>query len=259
MHQFDRSSGRARLARIAPPFAMAILVVALCLVAAGCGTDGGIVEVPFHIDTLAVDFQDGVSPDASYAGTRDAILKDGPTGSFRDWNFGSVPCDTIGVVQLGYDLYERRLIVLMDLSWITGCSRVLRATLSIHVEPQPDSLTLEAYQVLRPAGNSWVEGIGGPAAGVSWTTVDGGEPWTTPGGTVDPTPLDLETIADDSVFTFSLPPALVLVWIKQPSTNHGVIIASGDITTARFTTVFLRESTVARLRPRMEVVYTTGG
>jgi hypothetical protein len=234
--------------------------VLLCAVAAGCSNNDQVVNPPFHLDTLTVAFQDGVSPSTSYSGTRDAVLKDGPTIALSNGNFGFVPVDTIGVVQLGYGLYERRLILRMDLSQITGCSKVIEATLSIHVAPPgPDSLTLEAYRVLRPAGNSWVEGIGGLAAGVSWATVDGAEPWTTPGGDYDPTPLDLRTIATDSVFTFSLPPALVLTWIKQPLTNHGVIIASGDAATPRFTTVFLRESAAARLRPRMQIVYIKGG
>ena len=240
--------------------ALSLCALLICIVAAGCGNDDHVINPPIHIDTLTAAFQDGVSPSPAYGGTLDAILKDGPTSSFREWNFGSTPFDTIGVVQLGTNLYERRLILKMDLSQITGCSKVIEATLSIHVRPPGlDSLTLEAYRVLRPAGNSWVEGIGGPGAGVSWTTVDGGEPWTTAGGDHDPTPLDMKTISTDSVFTFSLPPALVLTWIKQPPTNHGVIIASADPMLARSTTLFLRESDRAYRRPSMRIIYLKGG
>lgn len=231
----------------------------LLAVIAGCGSDETSAP-PFEIDTLTVVLQDGVSPGPGYAGTADAVIKNGPAVSLSNGNFGAAAADTLGVVELGYALYERRLVIRWDLASITGCSQVLDATISLRVEPlDADTLTLFAYRVLRPSGNSWIEGIGGLAAGVSWTTVDGAEPWVEAGGDVDPTPLDTESIAGDSVVTFSLPRALVLTWIKQPLANHGVVIASAEPTAMLFTTVHMRESSLSALRPRMRIVYIKGG
>lgn len=233
--------------------------ILLSAIAAGCSDTDRVVN-PVRQDTLTIAFQDRVSPNISYVGTTDAILKDGPTTGFRNGNFGVVPYDTIGVVQLGSSLYERRLIVKMSITMITNCSKVLRATLTIRVAPlAPDSLTLEAFRVLPAAVDTWTEGIGGLGAGVSWTTVDGGVPWTTQGGDCDPAPLDVKTVSADSVCTFNLPPQVVFGWIQNRETNHGVIVRSRDRQRAASTTVFTREYASTSFHPRLEIVYLSGG
>ncbi len=228
---------------------------------AGC-SDGDRVVDPAQQDTVTVAFQDLVSPSIVYAGTSDAILKDGPATQFRNGNFGAVSSDTIGAVRLGSAVYSRRLILRMDLSSIKNCSRVIRATLTIHTTPpEHGSVLLGAFLVSSEASDAWIEGIGGLGAGVSWTTVDGGVPWKTEGGDFDRWRLDVESAATDTTYTFTLPAHAVLGWINDPRSNHGVIILSPGPATAdtgSWTTVFMREHQEARLHPRLEIAYVPG-
>jgi hypothetical protein len=241
-----------------------VLLGALILsaVAAGCSDTDRIVD-PAGQDTLTVAFQDLVSPSTLYVGTSDAILKDGPATQFRNGNFGVVPCDTIGAVRLGSALYARCLILKMNISSIKNCSKVIRATLTIYIVPAiPNSLLFGAFRVLPATTDAWVEGIGGLGAGVSWMTVDGGVPWTAEGGDCDDEPLDQELAGDDSTCTFTLPPQVVLDWIKDPQSNHGVVIRKigpATVETGAWTTVFMREYASARLHPRLEIMYFSGG
>jgi hypothetical protein len=250
----------------------ALLLCALILsaIAAGCSDSNDVVK-PAGQDTLTVAFQDLVSPSMIYAGTSDAILKDGPATQFRNGNFGAVAYDTIGVVCLGSYDYERRLILRMDISSIKSCSKVIRATLKIHTNTA-NWRELVAFSVPPDAVDSWIEGIGGLGAGVSWTTVDGGVPWAKAGGDCSPAALDTSSVEYDSTGTFALPPALVLGWIKNPASNHGMIVrslyapsiarsADGRLEPASvpaFATVFTREYSEARLHPRLEIVYLPG-
>jgi hypothetical protein len=232
-----------------------IVAVSLCLSAfAGCADNE--TAPPGNPDTIYAAFQDGVSPSASYAGTRDAVLKDDPDAGSDNISFGTAPSDTLGSVSLSTSFYERRLIVRMDLSSITDCSEVVSARLSIHVTPPaPDSLTLEARLIAK----QWIEGSGGSANGVSWSTTDGGAPWTLPGGDFYLSVLDERTVSSDSVVTFSLSPALVMDWIKTPASNRGIIIKATDVSRARYATVFEREYGAASRRPRLEIAYLPGG
>lgn len=237
-----------------------ILAVWFSLGALGGCDENKHVLIPVVPDTVRVWFQDGVSPTASYQGTRDAILKDGPDDSFRNGNFGATPVDTLGSAELSTGFYERRLIVRMDLSSIKNCSQVLSARLSIRIVlPTGGSMTLEAHRVIRPDWNTWVEGFGGPAQGVSWTTVDGAAPWTAEGGDFEPVAFDRDTVsALDTIATFSLSPALVKSWILKPQSNHGVIMRTTDVSRALFARAVLREYVDAAKRPRLDVAYIKG-
>ena len=240
-----------------------ILLAALFSLTAlmGCGDDERITIPPLPSpETLTVSFQDGVSPTASYGGTRDAMLKNGPANEFRNGNFGIMPFDTMGSVRLGAALYERRLIIKMDLSHITDCSRVLAASLSMRIiPPAPDSILLEANRVDLMSWQGWVEGDGGVFGGVSWTTLDGTAPWADEGGDYEAAAFDQETVSSDSSVTFTLPPALVRTWIKQPETNHGVIVKGAEPSGGRSLIVFMREYDRASWRPRIDVTYIKGG
>jgi hypothetical protein len=237
----------------------AVIACSLCLAAlAGCGDDETAPQGP--ADTIRVAFQDGVSPAASYRGTADAVLKDDPSPSAANKNFGALPSDTLGSVLLSTAYYERRLIVRMDISSITDCSSVISARLSIRVvPPAPDSLTLRAHLINLPGWKQWTEGFGGAANGVSWTTIDGAAPWQAPGGDFFIAVIDERTVSTDSVVTFTLSPALVMEWIRDPTSNHGVVIRTTDVTRSRYTTVFQREYGNAARRPRLEIDYLPGG
>jgi hypothetical protein len=235
-----------------------VSAVSLCLAAfAGCGGDE--TAPPPGSDTIRVAFQDGVSPSASYHGTADAVLKDDPDAAAANVNFGTAPSDTLGAVLLSTAFYERRFIVRMDISSITDCSAVVSARLSIRVTPPaPDSITLEAHLV-NPSTYQWTEGFGGSANGVSWETIDGAVPWAPAGGNFYSSVIDERTVSRDSVVTFALSPALVMEWIQKPSSNHGVIIKTTDVSRARYAIVYQRESSGADRRPRLEIAYLPGG
>jgi hypothetical protein len=239
----------------------AFIACSLCLAAlAGCSDDEVAPQGP--VDTIRVAFQDGVSPSAAYRGTADAVLKDDPSPATANTNFGALPSDTLGSVLLSTAYYERRLIVRMDISSITDCSSVISARLSIHVvPPAPDSLTLEAHLVNMPGWKQWTEGFGGSANGVSWTTIDGSAPWESPegGGDFFAAVIDERTVSIDSVVTFALSPALVMEWIQDPLSNHGIVIKTTDVSRSRYTTVFQREYGNAARRPRLEIAYLPGG
>ncbi|MFA4947339.1 MAG: DNRLRE domain-containing protein [Candidatus Krumholzibacteriia bacterium] len=228
----------------------------LCLAAfAGCGSDDQLAPAPGS-DTIRAAFQDGVSPSTSYHGTADAVLKNDPDSAAANANFGPAPSDTLGSVLLSTAFYERRLIVRMDISSITDCSEVVSARLSIHVTPPaPDSITLEAHLI----NKQWTEGFGGSATGVSWSTIDGAVSWTLGGGDFSGSVIDEQTVSSDSVVTFSLSPALVMEWIQHPSSNHGIIIKTTDVSRERYAIVFQREYSSAARRPRLEIAYLPGG
>jgi hypothetical protein len=233
-----------------------VSAVSLCLAAfAGCGSDDQLAPAPGS-DTIRAAFQDGVSPSASYHGTADAVLKNDPDTAAANVNFGSAPSDTLGSILLSTAFYERRLIIRMDISSITDCSAVVSARLSIRVTPPtPDSITLEAHLI----NKQWTEGSGGIANGVSWSTIDGTAPWTLGGGDFYSSVLDEQTVSGDSVVTFSLSPALVMEWIQAPSSNHGIIIKTTDVSRERYAIVFQREYSGGARRPRLEIAYLPGG
>jgi hypothetical protein len=235
-----------------------VSALSLCLAAlAGCGDDE--VSPPPEPDSAHIAFQDGVSPSASYHGTADAVIKNDPDSAAANVNFGTAPSDTLGSVLLSTAFYERRLVIRMDISSITNCSAVISARLSIHVTPPaPDSITLEARLINLPGWKPWTEGFGGPASGVSWSTIDGSAPWTLAGGDFFDSVIDEQTVSNDSVVTFSLSPALVMNWIRYPSSNHGIVIMTTDVSRARYAIVFQRESSVAVRRPRLEISYQPG-
>lgn len=244
-----------------PTRSLLIPLLLVSLLTSGC-SDDSVTNPPVTGDTITVTFQDGVSPVPSYFGTRDAVLKNGPTGDLQNGNFGQTRLDTVGMVYAGTSFYERRMILRFDLSIITGCLSVIDASISVHIVPDCDNaIVLEAYGVTLPAGypESWPEGTGGTGGGVAWLTIDGGAPWDTPGGDLEPLPLDEVALSCDSVATFALPGDLVLDWINNPQNNDGIIIKGRNVATELFRELHLREADEAVLRPVLRVTYLKGG
>lgn len=208
-----------------------------------------------------VAFQDGVDPHSSYAGTRDAVLKDGPVSDISNGNFGTTPLDTLGTVEMGGEFFERRLIIRMDLSEISSCAAVQEANITLRLAPESgDTLILEAYEVLEPARReTWDEGVGGVGEGVSWSTYDGSNAWDDPGGDIGAEPVFSDTVTTDSLVTIVVPDNLALRWIKEPSTNHGLIIRSVTVPHETFRIVHMRESASPASRPRFFLSYEKGG
>ena len=238
----------------------------LCLVSAGtalllaCCSDGP--TAPPEPDTLRAVFRDGTDPFGGYYGTRDAVIKDGPSPALYLTNFGTRPLDTLGVVDLAGSLYERRLLVRFDLSSISSCAEVVEAALTLHVMPEDTAaLELLAFEATVPGlvPLSWAEGTGGFQQGVSWTTVDGTASWNSEGGDFFLSAMDARTVRGDSSVTFELDGGTVRSWIVEPGTNHGVLVMDGGGAGERFLRVNMREAADPSRRPRLVIRYRPGG
>ena len=210
---------------------------------------------------IEVEFQDGVLPHPAYAGTRDAIMKDSDVSDISNGNFGPEPHDTLGLVEAGGEFFERRLIIRMDISETSGCAAVHEATITLTITPVTgDTLILETYEALEPARREgWDEGTGGVGGGVSWLTYDGSNTWDVPGGSIGAVPVSTDTVAADSLVTIAVPNDLAFRWIKEPWTNHGLIIKSVTTQRETFRIVHMRESASPASRPRFVLSYEKGG
>jgi hypothetical protein len=240
--------------------ALLALVLAWFLSAfSGCTEDSTIFFDPSS-RLQEIDFQDGVSPDTLYSGTRDAFLKEG--NPLVNNNFGTTPFDTVGHLFLTDRYFERRQIIRFDLTDISDCGDVLSAELRLHFSSMSsDTLILRAYEVSVPeiVGASWLEGTGGLAGGVSWQTVEGAIPWEAEAG--DPIGLPIETVvtSQDTAAAFTLPNSLVLGWIEEPDDNHGIIISVLYRAAEEYLILHTRESLDADERPRLSIAYLKGG
>lgn len=244
------------------PFALGATMIAasLCILPSCSEDDSSMFFDPSsRLQNMA--FQDGIAPDSSYSGTRDAFLKEG--SPFSNVNFGTVPQDTIGHLYLTDRLYERRFIVRFDLTAISDCGEVLSAELELHFGPiSADTLEIQAYEVTVPEilVTSWPEGIGGEFGGVSWLYADEGSvEWNAEGGDIIGPPIASTAVAADTVISFTLPNALVLDWIKKPAENHGVVVRLAGTLSQEFLVLHTRESLVLHARPKLAVEYLKGG
>jgi hypothetical protein len=239
-----------------------ILSAAVAILAAlsgGCSEDGTTGPAP---DTITVIFRDGSQPDEYYYGTRDAVLKDGPTTELINGNFGLRDVDTLGAVALSETIYERRLILRFDMSTVSDCASVYSAHLTLSISPGDTSaIELAAYEADVPPAVpvSWAEGTGGTAGGVSWQTVDGTYPWTAEGGDYLTPVMDIESVRGDTTVTFELPADRVWRWMKYPQTNHGILVMPLESGEEGFMRVYMRESADPRLRPELVVRYRKSG
>ena len=234
-------------------------VTAAASLLSGTGCDDN-TSSPGDSDTITVVFRDGAFPLPSYTGTRDAVIKDGPGYAEQSRNYGTRAVDTLGIIDIGGSLYERRMLAKFDLTSITDCGTLTGAVLTISVTPADtnDTVWLDAYEVTVPATypRSWVEGF--LDEGVSWLTVDGDFTWTAAGGDV----LGLmasTAVKADTVVTFELDVATVEKWVKMPWKNHGVLLRPRTSGAAAFLYAYMRETPAAALRPELHIEYIKGG
>ncbi len=209
-----------------------------------------------NLDTVTIAFVDGIAPYQGYDGTSDAMIKDGPSNDFRNRCYGTSPVDTLGFLLLAGSFYERRLVIRMDISVISDCEKIISAKLVLHAASvRDDSLHLSAHRIGGQSYSGWNEGQNGIQTGVSWLTRDGAESWHSPGGDFDQEPLSYATITEENPAIFSLPPRLVQDWLSSPESNQGVLIKVDEPQSDIFAEVYLRETTLASKRPRLEIIY----
>lgn len=214
------------------------LVAASALLACGPELPRPLDHRAFALSTLA--FQDGVSPDATYAGTRDTTL-DSVFPTTVEGASTLVDFDSIA---------PSNGLLLWDVSAIPPGSTVTAATIELLLVTRartPASMTYE----LRSLEVSWAE------AQATWQQRLAGTPWGTPGATGD-TDHGADIVASGAVPASTGPwaipladagVALVQRWVDSPSTNFG-IWASGPAIDVE---VASREATTASQRPRLVV------
>ncbi len=194
-------------------------------------------------------FQNGVSPDGSYAGCEDTwVWAYLPTGNFGDNTYGN---------GMGYyNSNIKRSLIKFDLSSIPTIATVNSATLELYISKVDTNRTVEAYQVLQP----WTR------YGSTWITYDGTNAWNTAGcggsgtdhASTAAASLAVTTSDLNSSITITLPTSLVEGWIANSSTNNGLLLKVTDETSGEIRFAPENDSTAAN-RPKLVINYTASG
>lgn len=200
-----------------------------------------------------VDFQDGVAPSAAYAGTRDAIIKNGAT----TLNFGDVPRLRVTTQDIGTNAQTWALLRWDISAHVPPGAVVTGVTITLDVEADDTGQTASLYQLRR----TWTEGDGTTGSGVTWATTNGTTAWGTAGAestTTDRGATVIATIAGapagPRVATFGAAGlAVVQGWVDDPSTNFGVILRG---TTTDAVDYGSRETGTLTRRPKLTVTFT---
>ncbi len=215
-----------------------------------------------------VAFQQGVSPDPSYAGTADVILA---SDANPNANLGGAEnLETF----YGEGEEHRRSLIRWDLSALPPNTTIDAASVELYRYDGDAANTtqLALYRVSR----DWSEGTGSDfwpdlnyvPDGVTWTLTSLGTAWTTPGGDFDAA-TDYGHGPQGIVDQITLPAgmesgwirldvtAAVRAWIEAGVPNYGLLLRplSGEYTYHYY---YSRNSNAADLCPRLVVTYTVG-
>ncbi len=183
-------------------------------------------------------FQDGVYPDAGYAGTRDTkLLSDSPDTAFGSQSELEVDGAPEGTVLMSWDL-----------SSIPPGTTIQSARITLDVT-NPSFDTYELYGVNRV----WDE------SSATWQNASTGNSWNRPGasGSSDRESVVVGVIGayETGLDTFELNQdgiALIQSWVDNPNTNRGFAIQDFDDAWDGLD-FSSRESSVASLRPKLEI------
>jgi len=235
-----------------------LISLLITLIFAGCEDDSPGVISGDEPDTSVIRFRDGISPYPAYYGSRDAVIKNAPLESLRNLNWGAMEADTAGSTMINSGRYQKRLLIRMDITGISGCEEVLEAELTLRVYPSPpDSVLFRMYRITPDdIPDYWAEGEGKGDynMGVSWDYATEAIPWDEPGGDYILPALDSVHIGADSTATFNLPPSLVEEWISNPLDNDGVIIKP-DYFSDGYKIFYSRDHSRPELRPELMIKY----
>jgi hypothetical protein len=189
-------------------------------------------------------YQDGVSPTAAYAGTRDTYLAQ----SRPTTNFGTAATLRVDGEELGGG-EDLSALLRWDLADIPPGSTVLAASLTINVT----NTNYDPYALFE-VKRDWTE------TGATWTLAAPGAPWEVPGarGTLDIGSTVLATLTLPSTGVKTIPlnasgVALVQAWVTAPTTNYGILIAStNSLDGLAFDS---RQAPTPPTRPKLTVTY----
>ena len=204
-------------------------------------------------------FQDGVSPDPSYAGTTDVILANDEDNVAPNANLGGLEnLETF----FGEGEEHRRSLMRWDLSALPGDAIIVSATVELY---RYDGSAENAMQIaLYRLTRDWAEGTGwdfwpDPSYvpdGATWTLASPGTAWTTPGGDFDTTIVGQITLpAGMGNGWVSLDAtAAVRAWVEDGLPNYGLLLRplNGDYTYHYY---YSRNHSILNLHPRLVVTY----
>jgi hypothetical protein len=195
---------------------------------------------------ITLEFQDGMSPTASYAGTSDAsISEEQPTSNWGTAN--DLLIDGDDPVASGL---EKSTLLKWDLSAIPTNSIVQSASMTINVTNSSNN-SYELFKIKK----AWEENK------VSWDLYDGLNKWQTPGakGAEDREDIILASLLAywEGFHTITLNAAgidLVQSWVNNPAFNYGFILANQS--SSNGIDFSSREDTTATKRPRLTITYS---
>lgn len=194
--------------------------------------------------STTVTFQQGVQPDAGYAGWTDSCM----LSSAPDTNYGSATTIICGWISTA----ESRGIFRCDLSSITPPVVVQAATIAFLESNYNDGVSDAYIQAI--VANLFTE------LGVTWNKYDGASAWTAPGGDLAASPAQSGvTVTKNQWYTFGTGGelnGLVQGWINVPATNLGFIVHKPNAATpaVRFRCFSHNHATKAN-RPVLSVTY----
>lgn len=219
--------------------------------------------------TQEIVLQQGVRPDASYDGCRDALISLAGPGV----NVGGLENLEI----FWADDQHRRSLLWFDLSPLPDDARIEDAVLELYRYggDAPAAMTIVVNRVTRP----WLEGSGWNLwpeppyipDGVTWLIASPGTPWTTPGGDFDDTTdfghgtngvVDLNILPvgmANGWVRLNVTP-LVRAWVEHDVPNDGLLVRPINVNGGEYAYhyYYSRDYETASLRPKLTIRYTTG-
>ena len=196
---------------------------------------------------VSTQFQDGVSPDSSYHGTRDAYISQADP----DVNYGSaVTCLADGDDPSGSG-QDKSVLLRWDLRHINPGEQIDAASITLNIENETDG-PYELYELKR----DWVEDQ------VTWNVYRAGANWAAPGAgdtASDRGDVILGVLRSAGVgqYTFDLNAdglAVIQGWVNDPDTNFGFILTNTNTTNG--VDFSCRETATAGNRPSLFIRHT---
>jgi hypothetical protein len=167
-------------------------------------------------------FQKGVFPTVNYSDSIDTMVLITSPNS----NYGA---STVGAIGTYSGNIYRYLIRFNIKGYIPNIAKVSKAYLLLYMLANPTTETGSSKCVYALTRN-FIEGTSNVDIidGATWSTYDGTNAWTTPGGDLNSTlisnSLFVSGLVATDYYTFQLDAEAVQGWINDSSSNHGMII-----------------------------------
>ena len=232
--------GRVKLTRMSDGAAIEVAAGHMTIAAKGAKLEARALVV-------SGSFQDGVSPAPAYAGTRETSI----SGAEPNRNFGSAdPIEADGDEIDGKNIYA---LLKWDVSEVPAGSVVRSVVIHLNVMDVSLGGGYHLFEMKRP----WVE------AEATWRAFSAGKEWRAAGAR-SPQDRGTEMLGmvaprekgSVAILLNGAGESLVQSWIRNPASNHGILIANDtNVDGFKFTT---HESPVAERRPKLTIEYTPG-